>query len=303
MLLILAAVAGLVIFTAVTNQRVDLTEDRSTDTLELDDTATIDGLRINVTQDDGGPSPVVLLHDFDVTGGLVLDDLSSALGDGFHGVRVDLPGFGYSDRVPATGPQHTVAGMAEDIAALIEERFPQPVPVIGVGLGGEVAAELAHTYQNVVTGVVLVDVDFDADPTFPESLEGLPWVGRAAVYTWETGGRFAVETWAPNCESGGWCPSDAELAERATIIQLAATTDSLWSFRRTPSAALAPANLGEIEVPAAYVWSSSGDVEQEAVEAIAADWEGLQMFESPTFAAHLEDPATVASALSSILGG
>ncbi len=303
MLLILAAVAGLVIYTAVTNQRVDLVEDRRTEALDLADTATVDGLRLNIAEDAGGTQPVVLLHDFDVTGGLTLDDLSSALGDAYHGVRIDLPGFGYSDRVPTTGPQHTVAVMAQNVAAVIEGRYQQPVVVIGVGLGGEVAAELAHTYPTVVSGVVMVDVDFDADPTFPESLEGMPWMGRAATYTWETGGRFAIDTWAPHCESGGWCPTDAELAERATIIKLEGTTDSLWSYRRTPTAALAPANLSEIDVPAAYVWSTSGDVDQESVDALAEEWSGLHVVESPTFAAHLEDPATVASALSSLSGG
>jgi pimeloyl-ACP methyl ester carboxylesterase len=302
MLLILAAVAGLVIYTAVTNQRVDLVEDRRTEALELEDTATVDGVRLNIVEDDGGPQPVVLLHDFDVTGGLTLDDLSSSLGEAYHGVRIDIPGFGYSDRVATTGPQHTVAVMAQNIAAVIEERYEQAVPVIGVGLGGEVAAELAHTYPTVVSGVVMVDVDFDADPTFSESLEGMPWIGKAATYTWETGGRFAIDTWAPHCESGGWCPTDSELGERATIIELAGTTDSLWSFRRTPSAALAPANLGEIDTPAAYVWSTSGDVDGDSVDAIAADWAGLQVFASDTFAAHLEDPSTVAQALGAVSG-
>lgn len=303
-LLVLAVAAGLVIYTTVTNQRIDLVEDRRTEALELENSATVDGLRLNIVESDGGPQPVVLLHDFDVTGGLTLDDLASALGDdAYHGVRIDLPGFGYSDRVPTTGPQHTVAVMAQNVAAVIEGRYQQPVPVIGVGLGGEVAAELAHTYPTVVSGVVMVDVDFDADPTFPESLEGMPWVGRAATYTWEIGGRFAIDTWAPHCESGGWCPTDAELAERATIIKLVETTDSLWSFRRTPSAALAPANLSEIDVSAVYVWSTSGDVGQESVDAIAEEWSGLQVVESATFAAHLEDPATVASALSSLTGG
>jgi len=302
-LLVLAAIAGLVIYASVTNQRVDLTEDRRTQALELDDTTTVDGIRLNIVEDDGGPEPVVILHDFDVTGGLTVDDVSMALGDPYHGVRIDLPGFGYSDRIPATGPQHTVAGMAQNVAAVIEERYQQPVRVIGVGLGGEIAAELAHTYPNVVSGVVMVDVDLESDPTFAESLEGLPWMGKAATYTWETGGRYALDTWAPHCETGGWCPTEAELAERATIIQLEGTTDSLWSFRRTPTAALAPANLAEISMPAAYVWSTSGAVPEESVDLITAEWAGVQVFESATFAAHLEDPATVAAALAAVAGG
>ncbi|HEX6222259.1 MAG TPA: alpha/beta hydrolase [Acidimicrobiia bacterium] len=302
-LLVLAAVAGVIIYTSVTNQRADLTEDRRTEGLELEDTATVDGIRLNIVEDEGGPQPVVILHDFDVTGGLTLDDVSRSLGEAHHGVRIDLPGFGYSDRIPSPGPQHTVAVMAQNVAAFIQDRYPEPVLVVGVGLGGQVAAELAHTYPDVVVGVVMVDVDFESAPTFEESLEGLPWMGRAATYTWETGGRYALDNWAPHCESGGWCPTEAELAERATIIQLEGTTDSLWSFRRTPTAALAPANLTEISMPAAYVWSTSGDVSQESVDRIAGEWAGLQVFESATFAAHLEDPAAVAAALGSVTQG
>lgn len=303
LLLLLAAGAGFVIYTAVTNQRADLTEDRPTEALELAESATVDGIRLNISEDDGGPEPVVILHDFDVTGGLILDDVSAGLGEAYHGVRIDLPGFGYSDRIPTTGRGHTVAVMAQNVAAVIEDRYGQPVPVIGVGLGGEVAAELAYTYPNVVSGVVLVDVDFESDPTFEESLEGLPWMGKAATYTWETGGRFALDNWAAHCKAGGWCPTDAELAERATIIQLEGTTDSLWSFRRTPTAALAPANLAEISMPAAYVWSTSGEVPQDSVDSIAGQWTGLQVFESTTFAAHLEDPTTVAAALAAVTAG
>jgi pimeloyl-ACP methyl ester carboxylesterase len=302
-LLVLAAIAGFVIYATVTIQRADLTEDTRIEALELDDTVTVDGLRLNIVEDEGGPDPVVILHDFDVTGGLTLDDVSSALGEDHHGVRLDLQGFGYSVRITDPGPEHTIAVMAQNVAAVIEDRYGRAVPIIGVGLGGEVAAELAHTYSDVVTGVVVVDVDFESDPTLEESLQGLPWMGKAATFTWETGGRYALDNWSPHCEIGGWCPNNAELAERATIVTLEGTTDSLWSFRRTPSAALAPANLSEIDVPAAYVWSTSGDVDQETVDAIAGEWAGLQVFESATFAAHLEDAATVASALSSLAGG
>lgn len=301
-LLVLVVVAGLVIFTVVTNQRVDLTEDRSTSALELDDSVVIDGIRLNIVEDDGGPQPVVILHDFDATGGLTLEELSSSLGDGFHGVRIDLAGFGYSDRLPEPGPNHTVAVMAEMIAAVIDDRFTSPVPVIGVGLGGQVAAELAHTYPNIVGGVVMVDVDFWATPSTVETLEGLPWMGRAATFTWETGGRFALDEWAPHCDTGGWCPSEDQLARRAMIIELQNTTDSLWSFRRTPPAALAPANLSEISVPGAYVWSTSAETPQETVDRIADGWPGLEVFESATYAAQLEDPASVAQALQAVVG-
>ena len=301
-LVILVAVAGVAIYTAVTNQLADETEDRRMAGFDLDDAAVVDGFRLNVVDDGGGPEPVVILHDFDVTGGMILEDLSASLGESYHGVRIDLPGFGYSDRIPAVGTSHTVGAMAERIAAVIDDRSNGPVPVIGIGLGGEVAAELAHSHSDVVSGVVMVDVDFWADPTFEERLESLVWVGKAATYTWETGGRLAADNWAPHCEDGGWCPSDAQLIERETIIKIEDTTQSLWSFRRTPPAALAPSNLTEISVSAAYVWSTSEEVSQETVDRMVDGWAGLQVFESATYAAHLEDPETVAEALAAVAG-
>jgi pimeloyl-ACP methyl ester carboxylesterase len=299
-LIILAGAAGVAIYTAVTNQRADIAEDIRPVNLDLEDTTVIEGFRTNLRQDPGGPKPVVILHDFDVSGGLILDDLSTGLGGDYHGVRLDLPGFGFSTRMPTDGPQHTVSGLATRVAPVLEERFNQPVLMIGVGLGGEVAAELAHSHSNLVSGVVMVDVDFWSNPRFPASLESLPWLGKAATYTWETGGQFALETWAPYCGEGGWCPTQDELSQRSLIIEIERTTDSLHGFRSTPDAALAPSNLNDIPAPMAYVWSSNGEVSQDTFERMTREIPGLTVMESSTFQAHLEDPSTVAAALAAI---
>lgn len=301
-LIVFAAGAGIAIYTAVTIQTADLTEDVRPINLDLEDTTVIDRFRTNVREDPGGPTPVVILHDVDIAGGLILDDVSTALGVAYHGVRLDLPGFGYSTRMPTEGPQHTVAGMADLVAPVLEERFNGPVPIIGVGLGGEVGAELAVSYPHLVDGLVMVDVDFWSRPRFPASLESIPWVGKAATYTWETGGRFALDSWAPYCESGGWCPTSDDIAERSVIIEMERTTDSVHAFRSTHEAARAPANLDEILVPTAYVWSTGGLVPQDTVERIEEETSGVLVTESPTFQAHLEDPESIATALDSIVG-
>jgi pimeloyl-ACP methyl ester carboxylesterase len=186
-LLVFAGGAGIAVYTAATNQAADLTEDLRPANLDLEDPTIIDGFVTNVRVDEGGPDPVVILHDVDVTGGLVLADLSAALGDRYHGVRIDLPGFGYSTRMPFVGSQHTVAGMADRLAAVLEDRISSSVPIVGIGLGGEVGAELALTYPHLVSALVMVDVDFWSSPGFPASLQSIPWVGRAATYTWEQG--------------------------------------------------------------------------------------------------------------------
>lgn len=299
-LIIFASAAGVVIYTAVVNQQADVAEDVRPVNLDLEDTTVIDGFLTNVRQDAGGASPVVVLHDADIAGGLILDELSMGLGEGYHGVRIDLPGFGFSTRMPTEGPHHTVARLAQRLAPVLEERFEAPVLVVGVGLGGEVGAELALTRPDLIDGVVMVDVDFWSESRFPASLEGLPWFGKAATYTWETGGRFALPSWAPHCDEGGWCPTAEEVSIRSLIVEIQDTTDSLYGFRSTPDAALAPSNLSEITVPMAYVWSTEGPISEDTVDRLRRELPSLSVTESSTFQAHLEDPPTVASALSSI---
>lgn len=301
-LIIFATGAGIAIFTAVTNQTVDVAEDIRPVNLELGETTVIDGFRTNIRVDEGGPSPVLTIHDVDASGGLILDDLSDALPDTHHGVRLDLPGFGFSTRMPVEGPHHTVAGMAERLAPVLQERFSDPVRIIGIGFGGEVGAELAYSYPDLVAGLVMVDVDFWSSLPFPQSIERLSWIGKAATYTWETGGRFALDNWAPYCAEGGWCPTAGEASLREVIIEVERTTDSLHAFRSTPEAALAPASLDQITVPMAYVWSTDGAVSQSTIDRLTEEIGRVDIVESSSFQAHLEDPATVAAALED-LGG
>lgn len=301
-LVIFAAGAGIAVYTAVTNQTADVAEDLRPVNLELEDTTVVDGIRTNVRVDEGGPTPVVILHDDDVTGGLTLDGLSAGLGDEFHGVRIDLPGFGYSSRMPVEGSHHTVAGLAELVAPVLEERFSGPVHIVGVGLGGEVAAEMALTFSDLVAGFVMVDVDFWSQGSFADGLQRLPWLGKAATYTWETGGRYALTDWAPYCDDGGWCPNTEEASIRSVIVEIERTTDSFYAFRRTRDAALAPANLGDITVPAAYVHSIEGRVDQAAVDRILEEMPGVQVFDSDSYQAHQEDVETVAQALAALSG-
>jgi pimeloyl-ACP methyl ester carboxylesterase len=299
-LIVLLGAVGVVIYTAVTNQRADLTENRRLVNLDLEGPIIVDGFIINVVEDPGGPAAVVILHDFDVTGGLILSDLSASLGARYHGVRLDLPGFGLSTRMPGEGPQHTVAGLSERMATAIEERFDESVLVVGVGLGGEVGAELALNRPDLVAGLVMVDVDFWASDPFVVGLQRLPWIGKAATFTWETGGRLSLENWAPYCGEGGWCPGPEQAFHRESIVLVEGTTESLHGFRRTRHAASASANLTRIEPPVAYVWSTEGRVPRATVDRLRGEILGLAVVESETFQAHLEDPAAVAAALEAV---
>ena len=147
-------------WTAVTNQRVESVEDIPASSVELVDPITIDEMRLNVVARPQGRIPVILLHGHDIAGSVTLNDVAEGLGEEYRPVLIDLPGYGLSDRIPAEGSGHTVSSKADVIASVIEERHQSRVVLVGVGLGGQVAAEIAATRSDLVRGLVMIDVDF-----------------------------------------------------------------------------------------------------------------------------------------------
>ena len=300
MLVILALAAGVVVWTSVTNQRIDLTEDVPSSAIELVDPSVVGGVRVNVVTEPGGPVPVILLHERDIVGSALWDDVAASLGGRFQAVRVDLPGYGLSDRRPDEGPAHTVASMAQVVASVIEERFDLPVVIVGAGLGGKIAAELAVSNPDLVRGVVLVDVDFWEVDGWVGLAERLPWVGRAVTFTFETGGRFAVDMWAPNCDTGGWCPSRQHLAAREIATTIKGSTETMGAFLRTQPSALVPSDLSEIKAPVVFVWSRDGDVPSESVERVSQALPDMMVTEVDVWKAYLEAPSSVADAVDAV---
>jgi pimeloyl-ACP methyl ester carboxylesterase len=299
-LLFLLVVAGSAIWAVVTNQRIDLIEVTSTDDLDRTSFVTTDGTALAFVEEGSGAVPVVLLHDFDVAGGVLWDSVVASLGDSVTALRVDLPGFGLSDRVPDEGSNHTVAVMAEMVTEVVRDRFDGPVVLAGVGLGGEVAAEIAVIHPEVVSGLVMVDVDFDKTTGWVEFMERLPFYGRPVTFSFEGAGRFAADRWAPNCDSGGWCPTKGQVARRDTAETVRNTSESLRSFRRTPAASLVPSKLNEITAPTYFVWSQEGEVPRESVDAVLEALPSMQVEVVPAWKAHLEAPEVVANAIRTV---
>lgn len=296
-LVLLLALAGSAIWAVVTSQRIDLIEVATTQDLDRTEVVTSDGTVLHVTQEGSGEVPVVLLHDVDVAGGILWDGVVAALGADATSLRIDLPGFGLSDRVPEEGSRHTVAVMAEMVSEVVEGRFEGPVVFAGVGLGGEVAAEIAVIRPELTAGLVLVDVDFDKSDGWIEFLEKLPFYGRPVTFSFEGAGRFAANRWAPNCEGGGWCPTLEQVQERDLAETLEDTSESIRAFRRTPAASLVPSKLNEITAPTYYVWSQEGDVPRESVDFVLEALPEMQVEVVPVWKAHLEAPDVVANAI------
>jgi pimeloyl-ACP methyl ester carboxylesterase len=301
-LILLLIAAGVVIWTTVTLDRIELIEDVSLEDLENDSVETANGTVINIVREGEGPVPLVLLHDVDVSGGVTWDGVVAELDPRFSIVRVDLPGFGLSERIANEGSRHTVASMAEEVSDVIQQSFSQPAVIAGVGLGGEVAAEIAVIQPALVAGLIMLDVDFFQPRAWDEFVERLPWIGAAATYALETSGPLAADRWAPNCEDDGWCPTPSQVEARNLTEAIVNTSESIHSFRRTPAASQVPSKLGEIATPTTYLWSQAGDVPRESVDRVeeAMPTATVEVV-AEAWKAHLDTPGVVASTIAAFL--
>lgn len=170
----------------------------------------------------------------------------------------------------------------------------------GVGLGGEVAAEVAATHQELVSGLVLVDVDFWREEGWRERSQRLWLVGHAMTFRYETSGGSARSTWAPYCGDGGWCPTTDQAQRRSITASIAGSTDSINAFWRTPRASFVPNDLNLITAPTIYVWSTKGRVPRTSVDEIGDAIGQMTVEEVEVFQAHLEAADRVAAAIARV---
>lgn len=116
---------------------------------------TIDGRQVRVAQS-GDPAhpPVLLVHGI----GRSLEDwdeLTERLSDSYRVIRLDTPGFGFSDPLPGTVDHLSLGqGIAPVLDALGETR---PVHAIGNSLGGSTIMEFAVAHPDRVRSLTLVN--------------------------------------------------------------------------------------------------------------------------------------------------
>lgn len=300
-LVFLLALLGAVIWAAVVQQRIPLVETESLAQVEDRDVETVDELSLNIVEQGSGSTTVVLLHDAEITGAPIFTELVTALGPEVATLGVDLPGFGLSTRLPGADPRHTVADMARKMSAVIEARSETPVILVGVGLGGEVAAEVAVTRPELVAGLVMVDVDFYKGSTWVQKLEQIPWFGTSVTHSVAASGSFSDSNFAPYCEVGGWCPDAAILSYRGLTTSIIETTDSLNGFIVTDPASDVPSRLGAITTPTVFVWSQKGAVPEDSVDRVITVVPGITLERIDTYQAHLDEPGVVAGLIQALL--
>lgn len=301
-LVVLLMMFGVFIWAAVTNQQIPLVEDLRIDAVE--------GLEFEVTEratfrvDDrgDGETPVLLLHDVNVAGGVMFESLVDSLEGQARTIAVDLPGFGFSTRFPSEGPVHTVSGMAERLVPVIEARSGGPVVLVGVGFGGKVAAELAASRPDLVAGLVMIDADFYEDHAgWVQAFERMPWLGTAVTHAFEVSGAFSGSSRHPYCEQGGHCMTLQQSRIRGLAEEVAGTSHSLQAFRSTPAAAIVPSRFVDITAPTIVVWSSKGRVSEDSIDRLVEGVAGASLETFDVFEAVHEAPDRVAALIAGLI--
>jgi pimeloyl-ACP methyl ester carboxylesterase len=145
--LVIAILGGLVIFTAVTARRVEQALPPRGQFIQ------VSGARIHYLDKGSGP-PIVIIHGLGGQIGNFTYALLERLTDEFRVILMDRPGSGYSRRAPsATG---RLTEQASIVAEFIRKLGLQRPLLVGHSLGGAIALGVALDHPEVVKGLALV---------------------------------------------------------------------------------------------------------------------------------------------------
>ena len=115
------------------------------------DTIQTNGIRLHVTRTGGAKPPLVLAHGYS-DDGLCWTPVAEELAMAYDVVMPDARGHGLSD---APDGDYGPLEQAADLAGVIEGLGLQRPIIVGHSMGGLIALQLALTYPDLVSGLVL----------------------------------------------------------------------------------------------------------------------------------------------------
>ncbi|HKX73942.1 MAG TPA: alpha/beta hydrolase [Acidimicrobiia bacterium] len=253
-----------------------------------------------------GQPAVLFLHDFDVNGGRQWLPLQESL-DGYYRLMPDMVDFGYSTRLGDVGRPHTVVGRAEATIDLLNVLQIEEVHLVGAGLGGVVAAQVAALQPDLVVGLVMIAPEmYGPAPKWHEQLRSWPLIGEAYNFTFFGASSSAARRYAAGCEEGGWCPDDTTRAEREVTSRVRGTTEAFTAFSATPAATTLPGALSSIIAPTLILWGERDQLtplsEGETLAGAIAS-ATLTIVPGTGHRPHLEDPVVTGQFIGEFLGG
>jgi pimeloyl-ACP methyl ester carboxylesterase len=235
------------------------------------------GVRLRVVEEGAGPA-LLLLH------GLYMDhstwdELGAALGDDFHKVAPDLPGFGVSEKPPPHRFAYDVETIAEAIVDLYAGVGLGPAAIVGHGLGGAVAIAIAARHAELCSRLVLVDaICHSNDPDVATRLASLPFVGSFVLK--QLWGRSAFRAFFKRAilSSASRTP-DARIDYYYDHYNTpAARGSALAVLRAMNDTRSVVANLTRIETPTLVVWGRADRLRPLALgQRLAREIRGAQL--------------------------
>ena len=118
----------------------------------------------------GTGQPLVLLHGAFSAIGTSFGQLLPGLAQGRQVVAVELQGHG---RTADVDRPMTLEGMADDVAAAIDQLGIEPADIFGYSTGAAVALQLVIRHPDAVRKLVLASVTYTLDGVHPGLMEGL----------------------------------------------------------------------------------------------------------------------------------
>ena len=111
------------------------------------------GARVRFVEAGSGP-PVVLLHDY-LSSQIEWEEVVPRLARRFRVIAPDLPGFGESEKPPASRYAYGLDAFAESVADLVAAIGVGRISLCGHAMGGAVALTLAANHAHLVEKLVL----------------------------------------------------------------------------------------------------------------------------------------------------
>lgn len=175
--------------------------------------ASCNGFRTRCLEEGNGP-PVVLLHGIGHSADLFYRNID-VLAEQHRVIAPDLPGHGFSDRIPLGGraPQ---AVIVEHLWSLLDQLSGEPYSLVGSSYGGLIAALMTLSRPQRVNRLIIVG----SGGTFQEAAEQ-----KAALLQILENARGAMST--PSLQScrarlGNICADPSSVAEEILLAQLTA---------------------------------------------------------------------------------
>ena len=208
----------------------------------------VDGVKLVAWEAGEGPA-LLTIHGADGGDGVL--PFHEALAERFRVVAPSLPGFGRSE-LPAW--MDSVDDVAYFLLDLLEQLGLRETSVLGIGLGGWVAAEMAVRSQDRLGRLVLADA-VGIKVSGPETRD----IADTLVLPHDEAARLAWHD--PRAAGGMKWPGAPGLGEaELTGVLRALETVSLWAWKPFMHNPKLLRRLGRIKVPTLVLWGESDRV-------------------------------------------